>query len=178
MAIFSKDPSPGNEPPRSEHKGAPAAPALSIVGAGMTVHGDLESSGVVKVEGVVDGGVKAQAQVLVAKGGVVHGDIETTEVVVGGVVNGAIRASGRVEVQAGASVQGDITTSRISVAEGGSLNGLVRTGNARPAADDQPAEGRQSDLRSQSGGARPSPAPVAHTPTPPPAAGQSQAQQL
>ncbi len=103
---------------------------LSIIAVGMTIRGDIESNGTVKVEGEVDGHVRAKAQVLVAKGGLVHGDIEAREAIVGGTVQGAIRAAERVEVQAGAAVQGDITTKRIAVAEGGSLNGQIRMGEA------------------------------------------------
>jgi len=149
-------------------KGSPAATSLSIVGAGMTVRGDLETDGVVKVEGTVDGHVKANSQVLVAKGGVVHGDIETTEAVVGGMVHGAIRAKERVEVQAGASVEGDVTTRRIAVAEGGTLNGQIRMGDGawnreEKAADSTPV------VRTQPVGtsARPSSVPVARIAVPP-----------
>ncbi len=105
-----------------------AATSLSVIGVGMSVRGDVETAGVVKVEGVVDGHVIAGSQVLVAKGGVVKGDIETSEAVIGGEVAGAVSATERVEIQAGAVIQGDITTRRISVAEGATLNGHIRMG--------------------------------------------------
>lgn len=99
---------------------------LSVIAAGMTVRGDIESDGTVKVEGAVEGQIQARHQVLVAKGGTVQGDIDARESIVGGTVQGAIRAIERVEVQAGATVTGDITTRRIAVAEGGNLNGAIR----------------------------------------------------
>jgi cytoskeletal protein CcmA (bactofilin family) len=103
----------------------PPAGGLSIVAFGMTVNGDLDSQGTVKVEGAVNGQIRSRGQVLVARDGAVVGDIEAREAIVGGVVQGSIRAEERVEVQAGASIEGDITTRRIMVAEGGLLNGLV-----------------------------------------------------
>ncbi len=106
-----------------------AATSLSVIGIGMSVRGDVETAGVVKVEGVVDGHVIAGSQVLVAKGGVVKGDIETNEAVIGGEVAGGVHASERVEIQAGATIQGDIATRRISVAEGATLNGHIRMGD-------------------------------------------------
>ncbi len=106
-----------------------AAASLSVIGIGMSVRGDVETAGVVKVEGVVDGHVIAGSQVLVAKGGVVKGDIETNEAVIGGEVAGGVHAAERVEIQAGATIQGDITTRRISVAEGATLNGHIRMGD-------------------------------------------------
>ena len=128
MAIFGgseKKP----EPTASTGRSAPTAAAgLSIIGVGMTVHGDVETGGVVKIEGTVNGHVSAAQQVLVAKGGQIDGDVDTREAVVGGMVHGAVRATDRVEVQAGATVQGDITTKRIAVAEGAQLNGSIRMG--------------------------------------------------
>ncbi len=101
-------------------------PGLSIVASGMTITGELDTDGVVKVEGKIQGKVRAEQQVLVAKGGEVEGDIYTREAVVGGVVRGAILSDERVEVQVGSVVNGDITTQRILVHEGGEVNGSVR----------------------------------------------------
>ncbi len=115
----------------AEAESAPPAPAgLSVIAVGMTVRGDLDSNGTVKIEGTVEGDVSTRAQALVAKGGAVHGDLSADEIVVGGTVTGAVRARGRVEIQTGAVVEGDITTRRILVAEGATLNGMVRMGDA------------------------------------------------
>ena len=103
---------------------------LSIIGTGMRVVGDIMAEGVVKVEGVVVGTVRAGRQVLVAKGGEVEGDIITREAIVGGEVRGSIQANERVEVQATSVVHGDITTRRLFVQEGGELNGILRMGEA------------------------------------------------
>ncbi|MBI4542037.1 MAG: polymer-forming cytoskeletal protein [Gemmatimonadetes bacterium] len=131
---------------------SPAGGGLSIIGGGMSVRGDIDTAGVIKVEGRVEGQVIAKAQVLVSKGGMVHGDIETREAIVGGTVRGAIRALDRVEIQAGATVLGDITTRRISVAEGGTLNGQIRMVEAESAAEPGRAAGRLEP--------RPAPAPI------------------
>lgn len=137
MAIFSsaaKNATPGAGSGRAVQ---PPVAGLSIIGAGMTVHGDVETAGVIKVEGTVNGHVTARQQVLVAKGGQIDGDVDTTEAVIGGIVHGAVIARQRVEVQAGATVQGDVTTKRIAVAEGAVINGMVKMGEseetARPA---------------------------------------------
>src|SRR5262249_29893083 len=118
----------------------PATPAagLSIVAFGMTINGDLDSQGTVKVEGAVNGHIRSKGQVLVARDGAVVGDIEAREAIVGGVVQGSIRAEDRVEVQSGAAVEGDITTRRILVAEGGVLNGQVHMGESVAEAKESP----------------------------------------
>jgi len=135
---------------------SPAPAGLSIIAIGLTVRGDLDSNGTVKVEGTVEGHVSTRAQALVAKGGAVHGDVDAREAIIGGTVAGSIRAQERVEIQNGAVVAGDITTRRILVAEGASLNGQVRMGEE--ALQERPAGNRNDN-------ARPG-APAAATPIP------------
>jgi cytoskeletal protein CcmA (bactofilin family) len=131
MAIFKEEKQDGRN-------GSTGEGALSIIAAGMTVSGDIESSGVVKVEGRVDGSIRSARQVLVGRQGTVKGDIDTREAVIGGTVEGMITASERVEIQATASVQGDIITRTIVVAEGGRINGTVKMEEGR-AGTRQPA---------------------------------------
>ena len=160
---------------KAKDGGEPEQPVggLSIVAVGMTVRGDLESNGTVKVEGAVEGHVQAKNQVLVAKGGVVAGDIDAREAVIGGQANGAIRALERVEIQSGAIVNGDITTRRISVAEGGSLNGLIRMGE-QGTPQSRPGQLQRPEARPQGGGHEGTPRPPVavsrptptHMPTP------------
>lgn len=116
----------------------PGAAGLSIIGLGMTVRGDIETAGVVKVEGTVNGHVTAGQQVLVAKGGQIDGDVDTGEAVVGGSVHGSLRALVRVEIQAGAMVQGDVITKRIMVAEGAVLNGAIKMSDVEDSANAAP----------------------------------------
>ena len=59
MAVFTEKSGSGNRE---------AVPGLSIIGAGMRVVGDISADGVVKIEGSVNGTVRAAKQVLVARG--------------------------------------------------------------------------------------------------------------
>jgi cytoskeletal protein CcmA (bactofilin family) len=102
--------------------------ALTIIATGTRVVGELDGTGVVKIEGTVVGTVRAERQVLVAKGGIIEGDILAREAVLGGEVRGSVQAGERVEVQEGAVVHGDITTKRLVVAEGGEVNGTITMG--------------------------------------------------
>lgn len=123
MAIFSSTSraSTGEPGPRRSGEGA----GLTMIAAGTVVVGDVQSDGVIKIEGEIQGTVRAAAQVLVAKGGVVRGDVLTREAILGGEVFGTVRADDRVEIQAGALVEGDILTQRIQVADGGKVNGQI-----------------------------------------------------
>jgi len=126
MARFSGASDAGKLPGR----GADARePGLSIVAVGMHVIGQIDTNGVIKVEGSVEGSVRAERQVLIASGGVVDGNVYTREAIVGGEVRGAIFADERVEVQAASAIHGDITTQCLVVQEGGEVNGQVRMAN-------------------------------------------------
>lgn len=99
---------------------------FSIIASDMTVIGDLETEGVVRVEGRVRGTVRVGSQVLVTAGAVIEGDLHTQEAVVAGQVSGAIVARERVELQATAVVAGDIHTPRIAIVEGAKVSGEVK----------------------------------------------------
>jgi cytoskeletal protein CcmA (bactofilin family) len=138
MAIFSKDPAP-SEPSRASS--IAAGTSLSIIAAGTVIDGDITTEGVIRIEGRVEGAVKAGRQVLVGRQGEIRGDVTTREAVVGGKVQGAISASERLEVQGTSTIIGDITTKAIAVIEGGRINGTVRITDARDAAIGQSGSG-------------------------------------
>jgi len=124
MGIFSSPPrdDQGNELRRRKSDQIP----FSIIASDMTVIGDLETEGVVRIEGRVKGTVRVGSQVLVASGAVIEGDLHTQEAVIAGQVSGAIHAKERVELQASAMVAGDILTPRISIIEGARVSGEVK----------------------------------------------------
>ena len=99
---------------------------LSIVAKDLTIAGDLQASGVVRIEGRVVGSVHGGDQVLISEGGIVEGDVVTREAVIGGRVHGCISGEERVEVQASAVVHGDISTKRLLIQEGGRVNGNIK----------------------------------------------------
>jgi cytoskeletal protein CcmA (bactofilin family) len=132
MAIFTEK---GHSAPESEA-------ALSIIGSGMRVVGDITAEGVVKIEGTVIGTVRAGRQVLVAKGGEVEGDVITREAIIGGEVRGTVVAGERVEIQTASVVHGDITSKRLLVHEGGEINGVIRMGEGAATEEGEPAIAR------------------------------------
>jgi cytoskeletal protein CcmA (bactofilin family) len=99
---------------------------FSIVAKDMTIVGDLETEGLVRIEGRVRGTVRAGSQVLIGQGAQLEGDLHTKEAVIGGEVVGSIHATERVELQPTAVVTGNIITPRIAVMEGGKVTGEVR----------------------------------------------------
>lgn len=101
---------------------------VSIIGPGMKVVGDCTSDGTIRVEGRVEGSVRAAKSVVVGKDGMVKGDISTQDAIIAGRVNGSVSAESRIELLASCRVQGDIRSRRIKLEEGGQVDGQLHMG--------------------------------------------------
>lgn len=101
---------------------------ISIIGPGMTIVGDCETDGTVRIEGSVEGSVKAGKAVVIGKQGVVTGDIMTQDAVISGRVEGKLVAASRLELQATSQIDGEVHTRRMQLQEGAVLNGSVLMG--------------------------------------------------
>jgi cytoskeletal protein CcmA (bactofilin family) len=101
---------------------------ISLIGPGMTIVGDCETDGTVRVEGSVEGSIRAGKAVVVGKQGVVTGDISTQDAVISGRVEGTLIAASRLELQATCHIEGEVHTRRMQLEEGAVLNGTVHMG--------------------------------------------------
>lgn len=113
-----------------------ASEVVSILGPGMAVEGDCETDGTLRIEGRVEGSVRAEKAVVVGEEGVVVGDIHTRDAVVAGSVTGGIVADSRVELQETARVEGDIRCRRVKLEEGGVVEGRLEMQEAGGAGQD------------------------------------------
>jgi cytoskeletal protein CcmA (bactofilin family) len=109
--------------------GAPPESVISIIGPGMKVVGDCETDGTIRIEGRVEGSVRAGKAVVIGKDGLVIGDIATQDAVISGTVNGTLVAESRLELQATCRIEGDIRARRMQLEEGAILNGTVHMGD-------------------------------------------------
>lgn len=112
---------------RDNRAGAPDS-VISIIGPGMTIVGDCETDGTVRIEGAVEGSVKAGKAVVIGKEGLVAGDIITQDAVISGRVEGKLVAASRLELQATCRIDGEVQTRRMQLEEGAVLNGNVLMG--------------------------------------------------
>jgi len=146
MSLFNKPP---NERPFVRPEPPPPDATPSVIGVGMKIIGDVETGGVLKVEGTIEGSIRGARQVLLGRTGLIQGDVNVDEAVLGGRVVGTVNAAERVEVQSTSRIEGDIHTRSIVVLEGGVINGSVRM-------DEHPARSHPSSAPASP--ATPSPA--------------------
>lgn len=144
-----------------ETTGSPPESVISIIGPGMTVVGDCETEGTVRVEGTVQGSIKAGKAVVIGKQGKVTGDIVTQDAVISGYLSGTLVAESRLELQATCHVDGEIRTRRMQLEEGAVLNGTVQMGDRKKAAPGATVTSGPAGQAPPPGGSRTSaPAPV------------------
>lgn len=126
---------------------------ISIIGPGMKITGDCETDGAVRIEGIVQGNIRAGKAVVVGKEGLVEGDISTQDAVISGRVKGSMRAESRLEVQVSSRVEGEISAGRMQVEEGAVLNGTVKIGKGvAEAAPPGPKPGKDPAESAEGGG--------------------------
>ena len=124
---------------------APPEAVISIIGAGMSIEGDSETDGSLRVEGTIRGNVKAGKSVVVGRDGLVDGSIYTQDAVIAGRVSGGIYAVSRLELQATSEVSGEIEAPRMQVEEGAKVQGQIAVGESFVDAASQAAQPGSAD---------------------------------
>ena len=99
--------------------------AGTVIGAGITIEGEITTDEDVVVHGTVRGKLHAKEGVSVEVGGVVEADISAGPLTVAGAVTGNITSTDRVDLQAGARVVGNVKAVRITIADGAQFKGNV-----------------------------------------------------
>ena len=116
MNLFSKRPSAAVAAPGSGY---------SLLDSQLSVSGDMETSGSLRIDGTLNGTIRRADTVVVGVGATMSGDVHAREVIIGGAITGNVHATERVELQPTAIVTGNISTQVVLVQEGGVVNGRV-----------------------------------------------------
>lgn len=122
-----------------ERSSAGGNDGFSLLSANLTVIGDIESDGTVRIDGRLEGSVRRAAIVVLGVGASIKGNITAREVLVGGTVEGNIDAADRIELQPSAVVTGDIEAGAVLIREGGVIRGRLNVHRDSTAASDNRA---------------------------------------
>ncbi len=95
----------------------------SIVGDGAHFSGNLELSGLLRLDGDFNGIIKNNDRILIGKNGRVQGTAYADTIIIGGVFKGEIYASEKVVILSSGIVLGHIYSSRIVIEEGAFWDG-------------------------------------------------------
>jgi cytoskeletal protein CcmA (bactofilin family) len=99
----------------------------SVFAKDLSVKGDVSCSGLLRVEGHVEGSIRGNGEITIAEGASLKAEVEGRKVVILGKVEGNIKAIEAVEIISSAQVFGDVTTDKILVEEGAVFTGKCIT---------------------------------------------------
>jgi len=102
--------------------GRSSAKLETVIGADSTITGELEIQGTVRVDGSVEGDIRAD-WVIVGETGRIRGNVQARMMVVGGRIDGNIDASEIVELKDKGQIFGEICTAKLTVTEGALFDG-------------------------------------------------------
>lgn len=97
--------------------------AMSIIGSGVTLTGDINSTADIRIDGVLKGNIKSSARVFIGSDAVVEGKIECQQADIHGQVRGDIKVKELLNLRANASIIGDIYAVKLQVEPSANFNG-------------------------------------------------------
>ena len=106
----------------------------SLIGAGMTIEGNLSFSGGLRIDGQINGNVIAaqgkQSTLVLSEHARVNGEVNVTHLAVNGAISGPVSASEYLELQGKAKVNGDVHYNILEIQLGAIIEGRLIHNNA------------------------------------------------
>lgn len=102
--------------------------ASTMIGAGTTITGDLESNGDIRIDGILKGNLSGKAKIIIGAEGKVEGDIEGLQADIIGHVTGTIRVQELLYLHGNTVVHGDIYAGKLQVEPSAVFNGKCHMG--------------------------------------------------
>lgn len=102
--------------------------ASTLIGAGTTITGDLESNGDIRIDGVLKGNLRGKSKIIVGNDGVVEGNIEGQQADIMGHVTGTITVQDLLYLHGSTEVHGDIYAGKLQVEPTAVFNGKCHMG--------------------------------------------------
>ncbi len=104
------------------------ANSITIIGAGTTIVGNLESNGDIRIDGKLIGNLDAKAKVIIGANGAVEGDIYGKQADILGTVKGKIKIDDLLYLHGKAVVDGDLYAGKLQIEPTASFNGQCHMG--------------------------------------------------
>jgi cytoskeletal protein CcmA (bactofilin family) len=102
--------------------------ASTMIGAGTTITGDLQSNGDIRIDGTLKGNLKGKAKIIVGADGKVEGNIEGLQADIMGHVTGTIKVQELLFLHGKTQVNGDIYAGKLQVEPTAVFNGNCHMG--------------------------------------------------
>ncbi|HNQ12139.1 MAG TPA: polymer-forming cytoskeletal protein [Bacteroidia bacterium] len=104
------------------------AGSINLIGNGSVIEGTINSSGDLRIDGIVKGSVSSKSKVVVGSTGKVEGDIICQNADISGQVKGKTTVAETLFLKSTARINGDIITSKLIVEVGAAFTGSCNMG--------------------------------------------------
>lgn len=117
------------------NKNKPAMPnttnngnGATLIGAGTTLKGDINSNNDLRIDGTVIGNIKSDAKIIIGTSGVVEGNITSNHADITGKVAGDIRSKELLQLKGDSTVTGNIYAGKLQIEPSATFNGQCHMG--------------------------------------------------
>ena len=102
--------------------------AATMIGAGTTLKGDIQSQQDLRIDGTVIGNVRSAAKIIIGQGGVIEGDLESIQCDVNGKVSGNIRCRELLQLRGESVITGNLYAGKLQIEPSATFNGQCHMG--------------------------------------------------
>ncbi len=100
----------------------------TLVSAGTTLKGDINSSSDLRIDGTIIGNIKSNSKIIIGSSGVVEGDIEANQADITGRVKGNIKIKDLLQLKGECDITGNINAGKLQVEPTATFNGQCHMG--------------------------------------------------
>ena len=119
-------------PPVIPAQSGPADAGRAVLGAGMTLRGEISGEGDFHIYGRFEGEIDVSGRVLVAEAAQVDANINAAAIVIAGKVRGNLSATTHLDILPSGVLTGTLKAGSFSAAEGSSVKGEIWLERAEP----------------------------------------------
>ncbi|MEE9351767.1 MAG: polymer-forming cytoskeletal protein [Thiotrichaceae bacterium] len=107
---------------------ADRAEVNTLIGNSTTLQGDLHFTGVLKIDGTIQGNLLAESNdsvLILDDDGVIEGEVRVPNMIINGAINGNVFASEKIDLYPNAKITGDVHYNLLEMEVGAEVNGRM-----------------------------------------------------
>jgi len=126
--MFNKDKPSNTNKPAAPKKATDSNVVSTVVGESTMIHGKMQFSGNLLIEGRVNGDISSagdDAVLILEETGHIEGEVTVQNIIVNGTVKGDFRVANQAELSSNAVVHGDVYYDKLEMMNGARINGSL-----------------------------------------------------
>ncbi len=108
------------------------------ISSGTVITGEISSKGCFRIEGTLEGSLKAEGKVVISEGGLINGTLECINADIEGSFKGKLFVSEILTLRSQANIEGEVVTGKLAVESGAVFNATCQMkGAIKPLNDER-----------------------------------------